>query len=75
MNCGICGSEAKNITAKDFDGQHIRCLKCGDYQIAGSVYDIGKWDEMESEDRRTALEKAKRNVKPGHPPLISNYET
>ncbi len=74
MNCGVCGLETKDIAAKDFDGQHIRCPRCGDYEIAGSVYDNGAWDRLDSEQRKDALEKAKRNAKPGEVPLISNYE-
>jgi hypothetical protein len=37
MQCPVCGSAAENITRGDFDGLSVRCKRCGDFDIAGSV--------------------------------------
>lgn len=73
MDCPVCGTKAEDITVQTFDGKTVRCPNCGDYDISGSVYDAGALQRREPEERRGALDKAKRSAHPGKRPMITSY--
>jgi len=59
MQCLICGKEAHDITRADFDGIAVSCPdECGHYTVA-SRYEQ-KLSELDYEDRKAVLAKAKR---------------
>ncbi len=69
--CPICDLPAKNVSAPDLDGIAVRCLKCGDYEISGTV--IGAVLRMDDQDGRSdVLEKAKRFAQAGVRPAITS---
>jgi hypothetical protein len=72
VDCPVCGCRAEDIP-NTFDGKSIRCANCGEYDIAGSVYDPGEFQRLEIEQRRAALEKAKRSAQQGKRPMITTY--
>jgi hypothetical protein len=73
MDCPVCAdANAKDITAHDFDGKSFRCPKCGDYDVAGSVWDPCKLQDLALEQRLVALTKAKRFAEPNKRPLVSS---
>ena len=74
MNCPVCGTaDATDITVQTFDGKSFKCPSCGEYDVAGSIYDPGTLQCLDPEHRMTALEKAKRFAKPGARPMITSY--
>ena len=73
MNCPVCGDTAEDITSPTFDGKSIRCTTCGDYDISGSIYDPGTLLKLEPDERKRALDKAKRSARPGQRPMITSY--
>jgi len=72
MDCPICGAPAKDLP-NAMDGKSISCSSCGDYDVAGSVYDSGKLQELEPEWRQRALGKARRWAESGKRPKITTY--
>lgn len=73
MDCPVCGALAQDITVQTFDGKSIRCQSCGDYDIAGTVYDPGALSGLDQEQRLEALNKAKRFAATGKRPMITSY--
>jgi hypothetical protein len=71
MFCEICKGPAVDRTPPGSDGVKINCPTCGNYAIAGSV--LNKFKELEIEERRRALQKAKDRTSLGRP-LISRIE-
>jgi hypothetical protein len=57
MQCLICTGAAKDLTSADFDGHVVGCPKCGDYEVAGSIW--GRFRNASVEERASALRKAK----------------
>jgi hypothetical protein len=39
VQCLVCTGEAGDLTPKNFDGFVIGCPSCGNYEVAGSVWD------------------------------------
>jgi uncharacterized Zn finger protein (UPF0148 family) len=72
MDCPICGATAEEFP-KTGDYRSIRCPSCGDYKVSDTVYDKGMLQKLEPEQRRSALEKAKRSAQQGKPPMIRTY--
>ena len=70
MNCPICGALAEDLP-NTIDGKSIRCPDCGEYDISGTVYDTGTLQNLERDQRRSALAKAKRSAQPGQRPMIT----
>ena len=73
MDCPVCGATAEDITPHTFDGKSVRCPTCGDYDISGSVWDPGKFQLLDSEQRLDALNKVKRFAQPDKRPIILTY--
>jgi len=70
MKCPVCETGAEDITEHGFDGKSVRCPRCGDYDIAGSVYVPGDLIKLVAEGRLCALQKAKQIAKRGERPVI-----
>lgn len=72
MICPVCAGPAEDITLLTFDGKSIRCTKCGDYDISGTVWDPGAFRSLHPEERAAVLKKAKQFAQPGARPMISS---
>jgi hypothetical protein len=72
MNCLICGANANRI-AITTENLTIACPRCGEYDISLSVIASGQMQQLEPEQRRDVLDKAKRSALPGARPLIRPY--
>ena len=72
MNCPICGANAEQIEAT-IDGVSVNCPICGEYDISGSVLDTEQLQRLEPEERRDALDIAKRSAQPGARPVVTTY--
>jgi hypothetical protein len=55
------------------ESMSINCSTCGEYDIAGSVLATGQLERLDAEERRGALELAKRSAQPGDRPMITTY--
>ena len=71
MKCPVCTAEAENITEHAFDGRSVRCAKCGDYDVSGSVYEPGNLTKMAAGERLRALQKAKQFATCGKRQMIT----
>jgi predicted RNA-binding Zn-ribbon protein involved in translation (DUF1610 family) len=72
MDCPICGASAQQIPIAN-DGLSISCPMCGEYDVARAVVATRQLQELEPEQRRDVLDKAKRSAQPGARPLISPF--
>jgi predicted RNA-binding Zn-ribbon protein involved in translation (DUF1610 family) len=72
MNCPVCGANAEQI-ATTIDSVSINCPTCGEYDIARSVLAAEQLQRLEPQERRDALDKAKRSAEPGTRPMITTY--
>jgi hypothetical protein len=72
MNCSICGADAEKL-ATTIDSVSFACPRCGEYDVSSSVIATGQWDKLKPEQRRDALDEAKRSAPPGARPIISTY--
>jgi len=72
MKCPVCEAESEDITEHSFDGKSVRCPRCGDYDIAGSVYVPGNLIKLEAEGRLRALQRARQFAKRGERPVIKS---
>lgn len=70
MKCPVCETEAEDITEHAFDGKSVRCPRCGDYDIAGSVYVPGDLIKLVAEGRLRALQRVKQIAKRGERPVV-----
>ena len=81
--CMQCGAEMtirhEDRPYADLSGVLLRgvevrtCPSCGEYDISGTVMAVRQWQEMETEQRRAALNKAKDWAEPGKRPKIRTY--
>jgi len=71
MKCPVCDSPNAEDTPNTLDGKSVRCPRCGEYDISGSVYDPGEFQNLDLERRGAALEKAKRFAASGKRPMIT----
>jgi len=62
VQCIICGQTAEDITVSTFDGRTFRCFVCGDFDVAGKVFDSGMLQKLDAAERCRALDNAKRSV-------------
>lgn len=60
MQCPICGAEAKDLTAGDFDGLVVDCKHCGEYAVADAVFN--QLLRLDFDQRTAALEKARQDA-------------
>ena len=72
MNCLVCGANAEQIAAS-IDCVTIVCPACGEYDVSSETIATGQMDKLEPEQRRDALEQAKRSAQPGARPMITPY--
>ncbi len=72
MNCPVCGANAEQL-APTGDKQSINCPGCGEYDISGSVLATEQWKRLGPDERRGALETAKRSAQPDGRPMITTY--
>jgi predicted RNA-binding Zn-ribbon protein involved in translation (DUF1610 family) len=72
MDCPICGASAQQIPIAN-DGLSISCPTCGEYDVARAVVATRQLQELEPEQRRDVLDKAKRSAQPRARPLISPF--
>jgi predicted RNA-binding Zn-ribbon protein involved in translation (DUF1610 family) len=72
MNCLVCGAEAEEIAAT-IDSVSISCPVCGEYEVSSSAITTGQMEKLEPEQRRDALDQAKRSAQPGARPMITTY--
>jgi hypothetical protein len=72
MNCLVCGAKAEEI-AVTIDVVSIFCPVCGEYDVSSSAIATGQMEKLEPEQRRDALDEAKRSAQPGARPMIATY--
>jgi hypothetical protein len=72
MQCPICDGLADDLP-NTIDGKSIHCERCGDFDVTGSVYDTGLLQPLDPEERREALENAKRSAPQGKRPIITTH--
>jgi len=72
MNCLVCGAKAELVDVS-IDGMSITCPMCGEYAVSGETIATGQLEKLEPEQRRNALDEAKRSAQPGARPLIAIY--
>jgi hypothetical protein len=72
MDCLICGANAEQIPTTT-DGVSIVCPTCGEYDVERTVVVTGWLKRLEPEQRRDALDQAKRSAQPGARPVIAPY--
>ena len=72
MNCLVCGAQAELVDVA-IDGVSITCPTCGEYAVSGEAIATGQFEKLEPEQRRDALDEAKRSAQPGARPMITTY--
>jgi len=72
MNCLVCGDNAELIDVT-IDAVSFACPRCGEYAVSSSAIATGQVEELEPEQRRDALDQAKRSAQPGARPVITTY--
>jgi hypothetical protein len=72
MDCPVCGAKAEQMP-RTLEGDSIRCPSCGEYDISGTATTVREWQEMEPDQRRAVLTKAKELAEPGKRPKITTY--
>ena len=72
MNCLVCGAKAELIDVT-IDSVSIACPSCGEYDVSGLTIGSGQMETLKPEQRRDALEQAKRSAEPGGRPVITTY--
>jgi hypothetical protein len=72
MDCPVCTANAEQI-ATAIDGMGIICPTCGEYDVASAVVATGQLKKLGPEQRRDALDQAKRSAHPGARPMITDY--
>jgi transcription elongation factor Elf1 len=73
MNCPICGGANAEHIKTTLDGMNIDCPACGEYAISSETLATKQWQRLEPEQRRDALDQAKRSAQPGDRPTITTY--
>ncbi|MCB1489711.1 MAG: hypothetical protein KDJ88_19915 [Bauldia sp.] len=69
MRCPVCGSKAKLIERKGFDGLSFRCPVDGDFDVARSAEK--KLRKLDDHDRVKALSRAIKKAKVDKRPCIT----
>jgi hypothetical protein len=72
MNCLVCGAKAELVDVT-LDGVSIACPKCGEYDVSSLAIATGQMDSLEPEQRRDALNEARRSAQPGARPVIITH--
>jgi len=75
MECPVCSSpDANEVSVVVGTRRSFKCAVCGEYDIAGMLYDSGKFHRLDRHGRLRALDRAKRFTKTGERTLITNYD-
>jgi hypothetical protein len=69
MQCPVCGAEAEDLTAGDFDGLVVRCKRCGEYEVVGGA--VNDLVRLDYDARVAALDQAKSVAAPQARPAIT----
>jgi hypothetical protein len=72
INCPVCGADAEHLAATG-DRVSINCSTCGEYDIAESVLATEQLKRLDPDERRGALDMARRSAQPGTRPMITTY--
>lgn len=72
MKCLVCGADSEQI-AVTCEAATIACPRCGEYDISSTALATEQMKKLEPEQRRKALDRAKRSAVPGTRPLINSY--
>jgi hypothetical protein len=72
MNCLVCGAKAKLVDVT-VDGISVACPSCGEYDVSSWSIATGQLEKLEPEQRRDALNEAKRSAQPGARPMIITH--
>ncbi len=72
MLCEICEHPVVDHTPPGYDGVTIHCPTCGNYSIAGSVWN--DFRQLSPDGRLRALQKAKAHASLFSGPLIAGPE-
>lgn len=72
MNCLVCGAKAELVDVT-MDSISIHCPVCGAYDVSSSTIATGQMETLKPEQRREALDQAKRSARPGARPVITTY--
>jgi hypothetical protein len=72
IDCPVCETPAKHEPITTFNGDMVRCPNCGDYGIARKL-DLNRLRQLQLDERRKVLDRAKRLAKPGQLPKIASY--
>jgi hypothetical protein len=68
MDCPICAANAEQIQIPTtIDDVSIVCPTCGEYDVASAVVATGQLQKLGPEQRRDALDQAKRSAEPSAP--------
>ncbi len=70
VNCPVCGANAEQLTPMG-DKRSINCPTCGEYDISESILAAEQWKGLGPDERRGALETAKRSADPDARPMIT----
>src|ERR1700686_676265 len=70
MQGPICDGLAEELP-NTIDGKSIRCARCGDFDVSGTVNDTGLLERLDPADRTRALENAERSAPRGKRPMIT----
>jgi hypothetical protein len=62
---------AKDITVPTFDGKTFRCIRCGDFDVSGTVLSGDLLAQYDRQSRVDILDRAKRTAQPGKRPMIT----
>jgi uncharacterized Zn finger protein len=75
MQCPICeNSEAEDVTPTTFDGRMIRCPDCGEFDLSGTLVARKTLLTLTRQERREALQRARRRTKEGWRPILLTYD-
>jgi predicted RNA-binding Zn-ribbon protein involved in translation (DUF1610 family) len=72
MNCLICGAKAQLLDVT-IDSVSFTCPTCGEYAVSSPAIATRQVENLEPEQRRDALDQAKRSAQPGSRPMITTY--
>ena len=75
MECPVCANAAaEDITPNPHDGKTFRCISCGEFEIVGSVYEVGALKALDPSKRKDALARAQIVAVIGRRPRIPTYD-
>jgi hypothetical protein len=70
IDCPVCEAPATYETVTTFDGNLVRCPKCGAYGLAGGL-DLGRFRRLKMDERQKILARAKLAKRDEFPKITS----